>query len=118
MSKPIIWNIKMPNDTVSKWVKLEDYTRLKAELERLRMAGNWMREALEEGPIDYQCRIDRWNAVNEKKPGIGLLSPREHWELSNGKAVGSDDTWESYCQRMHADIARWVHAAKEGKPSV
>lgn len=45
----------------------DEVTRLKAEVERLRKAGDWMREALEEGPIDYQCRIDRWNAAKEGK---------------------------------------------------
>ena len=57
------------------WVELcaqmilseRDNTALKAENERLRKAGDWMREALEEGPIDYQCRIDRWNVAKEGK---------------------------------------------------
>ena len=45
----------------------KEIATLKAEVQRLRQAGDWMREALEEGPIDYQCRIDRWNAVKEAR---------------------------------------------------
>lgn len=47
--------------------KVGTYARLQAEVERVIKAGDWMREALEEGPIDYQCRIDRWNAVREAR---------------------------------------------------
>lgn len=46
---------------------IDRIAELKAENERLRKAGDWMAEALEEGPIDYQCRINRWNAVKEAK---------------------------------------------------
>lgn len=37
MNKPKIWTIKMPNNTLSKWVKHEDYIDLLAEAARLKI---------------------------------------------------------------------------------
>ena len=52
-------------------IKLDGYVDLvRHENNRLRKAGDWMREALEEGPIDYQCRIDRCNAAKEGRPSV------------------------------------------------
>lgn len=48
----------------------QENASLKAEADRLRKAGDALREALEKGPIAYQCRIDRWKAAKEGKPSV------------------------------------------------
>lgn len=44
-----------------------------------------------------------WMPIPEIPPH-GFMSVRECWELTNGEAVGSDDTWEACCQRRKDDI--------------
>lgn len=55
------------------WVQWQDYARLKAENERLRLAGDAMaREICILGPVDDKEKkaINDWNAAKEGKPSV------------------------------------------------
>ena len=59
------------------WVKWQDYARLKAEVERLRKAGDNLARAADENGChdngdakDLDDSIDRWNAAKEGKPSV------------------------------------------------
>ena len=48
-----------------KYVTLEDYARLKAEVKRLRIAGDEMANAIL--PFDWDDEVRRWNEAKEGK---------------------------------------------------
>ena len=76
MSEPEIWTIKMADHPKDDFVRLSaykaldlqraevmvDYARLKAEVERLRKAGDWMC-----GLLRFDFVTKEWNAAKEGK---------------------------------------------------
>ena len=57
------------------WVQWQDYARLKAEVERLRKAGDAMADALNlnDDVFDYRDKKEAqaaWNAAKEGKPSV------------------------------------------------
>lgn len=60
-----------------KWVSYADYARLKAEVERLRKAGDGMAKTIGENGVhdngsfhDVADSIDAWRAAKEGKPSV------------------------------------------------
>ena len=75
MSEPIRYNIKPGEEgyeiAVSlggEWVHYSDYARLKAEVERLRKAGDALAEAVGDPTIDWPPREAAWNAAKDTPP--------------------------------------------------
>jgi hypothetical protein len=65
-SKPWdLWEVIL-EETDSKWVRWEDYARLKAEVERLTKAGDAMVPLLGRG--DWHIARNDWHAAKEGKP--------------------------------------------------
>ncbi len=76
MSKPKPWDLweVILEETDSKWVRWEDYARLKAEVERLTKAGDAMAKTIGENGVSYRGSfldvsdsINRWYAAKEGK---------------------------------------------------
>lgn len=70
MSEPKRWELweVIMEDTHSEWVRWEDYARLKAEVERLRKAG----DAVCESPylLETDPAVIAWRAAKEGKPSV------------------------------------------------
>lgn len=69
--------MKFSEEEDGMWVKYGDYARLKAEVERLRKAGDAMAfnyESMSNAVSVYDCDlmkyVDRWNAAKEGKPSV------------------------------------------------
>jgi hypothetical protein len=67
-----LWEVIL-EETDSKWVRWEDYARLKAEVERLTKAGDAMVEAMWYGDNGRSIWVKKfaetdWNAAKEGKP--------------------------------------------------
>lgn len=77
LSAPKGGSAQMLRDPDGGWVSWEDYARLKADVERLRKAGDALSLILEaynrckpyDGPLTRQCLGD-WNAAKEGKPSV------------------------------------------------
>ena len=71
MSKPKPWDLweVILEETDSKWVRWEDYARLKAEVERLTKAGDAMVDMVDwEVPYERRKKLEAdWNAAKEGK---------------------------------------------------
>ena len=77
MSDPTIWDIAMGGNPPEKFVPYADYAQLKAEVERLRKAGDAMADAMDRngchdnGDYDENVRVTNdWNAAKEGKPSV------------------------------------------------
>ena len=65
----------MKEDDRGEWVSLADYATLKAEVERLRKAGDEMAKRTEffqkRWDADELCQeVEAWNAAKEGKPSV------------------------------------------------
>jgi len=76
MSDPTIWDIAMGGNPPEKFVPYADYARLKAEVERLRKAGDAMASSIQfneemakdyNGPTIVHQSVKAWNAAKEGK---------------------------------------------------
>ena len=71
MSEPKPWDLweVILEETDSKWVRWEDYARLKAEVERLTKAGDAMTDMVDwEVPYERRKKLEAdWNAAKEGK---------------------------------------------------
>lgn len=80
MSEPTIWDISMGGNPPEKFVPYADYASLKAEVERLRKAGDALHKSmLEVGPNEMAEEFDHdrwwasyygWQAAKESKPSV------------------------------------------------
>ena len=69
MSEPKPWDLweVILEETDSKWVRWEDYARLKAEVERLTKAGDEMHEQATNTfqPHSLRLAMEAWNAAKK-----------------------------------------------------
>ena len=105
MRKPTIWTIKMPDDTLSKWVKLEDYDRLKAENSYLK--GEECPYA-ELGSMMPKYLLEHWIKENAR-----LKAEVERLTNENGNNSFMKEEWYLKCMSARAEVERLTEALKD-----
>jgi len=95
----------MTEDKDGKYVEYEDYARLKAEVERLKLEVFAFDRTIKQASCHYDNRLED---IRQLQAQVERLTKAGDWLVV---AVQTDDCWESWDK----GIAKW-NAAKEGKP--